>query len=137
MVTRQLRFADLARGKNKKIASNYETGNAHLISNIIENGKILMLCDTALHRDLGGTTISYARIAKSNNLHRIHGIFPITSAACSAWMEIMFTGKILRRKNVLTRFIAANFVLILLLLKRMLSLTLDTSRQIFKANTEK
>jgi hypothetical protein len=93
-------------------------GDWHLLANIISTGKVVMLPHVAVHRALGGATESYRHIAKSLGLPMIQAVFPTLTAACGAWIEIVFRGGLFKQKMLLQRVILACGIFFLLLLKK-------------------
>lgn len=63
-------------------------GDWLLVARIAAIGKAKTLSEISLHRDVGGTSVSYQNIVKSLGLARIHGTFPFTSIAIRAWRDI-------------------------------------------------
>lgn len=89
----------------------------HLLANIVSIGKTRMLPYVSLHRELGGATASYWKIAKTLGLPKIQAIFPMATVACRAWIDIIFKGQLYKKRNILIRCVLANVVFILVALK--------------------
>lgn len=96
----------------KVSTSNAMGADWHLIANIVSIGKVVMCSEVAVHRDLGGATVSYRKIAKSLDLPMIQAVFPMTTIALGAAMNIVFTGTIYKKRSLTTRIILAGKVFI-------------------------
>ena len=88
-------------------------GDWHLIANIVSTGKTKMLTSVVVHRELGGATASYQKIAKSMGLPRIQAIFPMLTIAAGAWMSIVASGAAYKRRGALERIFLAGMVVLL------------------------
>jgi len=64
-------------------------GDWLLIAEIAFFGKVLALRDFAVHRELGGATLSYKKIASTLGLSSLHGLFPMTSIACATFSDVI------------------------------------------------
>jgi len=92
-------------------------GDWHLLANIVSTGKTIMLPPVSVHRELGGATTSYWKIAKSLGLPKIQAVFPMAATASGAWLNIIFNGQLYKTRNILSRFALANVVFIIVILK--------------------
>ncbi|MEH6544553.1 MAG: glycosyltransferase family 2 protein [Porticoccaceae bacterium] len=92
-------------------------GDWHLLANIVSSGKIKMLTSVSVHRELGGATDSYRKIAESLGLPKIQAVFPMMTVAGGAWVDIVFKGQLYKKRNILYRLLAANIVFVLVALK--------------------
>jgi len=64
-------------------------GDWLLIANIVFMGKVKVFSDISVHRELGGASTNFKKIVETLGLPRIQGVFPATSIACGAWMDIV------------------------------------------------
>ncbi len=96
---------------------NVMGGDWHLIANIVSIGKVRMSAAVSVHRELGGATTSYRQIAKSLGLPLIQAMFPMTTIAFGAWKNIVLEGKIYKNRSVINRFILADIVFSIVILK--------------------
>jgi len=64
-------------------------GDWLLIAEIAFFGKVLTLKGFAVHRELGGATVSYKKIASTLGLSSFHGFFPFISIACATLSEVI------------------------------------------------
>ncbi|MBQ0798497.1 MAG: glycosyltransferase family 2 protein [Porticoccaceae bacterium] len=98
---------------------NTMAGDWHLLANIVSTGKTRMLTSVSVHRELGGATASYRKIAESLGLPKIQAVLPMATAACGAWKNIIFNGQLYKSRNILRRVALANVVFIVVALKNM------------------
>lgn len=96
---------------------NVMGGDWHLIANIASIGKVRMSAAVSVHRELGGATTSYRQIAKSLGLPMIQAILPMTTIAFGAWKNIVHDGKIYKNRSLIIRFILADIVFFIIILK--------------------
>lgn len=90
-------------------------GDWLLIANIVSLGKARVITEISVHRELGGATASYQKIANSLGLSKIHALVPMLSIAVSAWLDIVIKGNAFKSRSVLDRLvvgIAVYFVII-------------------------
>lgn len=92
-------------------------GDWHLISNIVSAGKTRMSSVVSVHRELGGATVSYKKIAKSLGLSPIQAIFPMTAIAFGACKNIVFSGAAYKKRNILARVMLGAFVWLLVIFR--------------------
>ena len=103
MQTNRIRLVDIP---------NTLGGDWHLLANIVSSGKVKMLSSTSLYRDLGGATNSYLKIVQQLGLPRIQAWFPMFTAACGAWKEIVYSGQMFKTRNMAVRLVLANVVFV-------------------------
>lgn len=104
----------------KIVVPNAMGGDWHLLANIVSTGKSRMNSNVIVHRELGGATESYRKIAKSLGLPAIQAIFPMTTVAFGAWKNIVFAGMAYKTRSVLIRIILAEVVFLIIIAKPIL-----------------
>jgi hypothetical protein len=82
-------------------------GDWLLIAAIVFMGKAKVLSGTAVHREMGGATTSYRKIAESLGLPMYQARFPMLSIAISASIGIASGDRVFSSKHEVERFIAA------------------------------
>lgn len=92
-------------------------GDWLLIANVASAGKIKTILDTSVYRELGGATASYQQIVASLGLSKLQGIFPMSTIAMSAWMDIVKNGVAYQHRTMLSRFIIACLVFAVIITK--------------------
>lgn len=107
-------------------------GDWHLIAGLASQGKIRTIPDIQVHRELGGATASYQQIAHSLRLPRMQGIFPMTSVAASAWIDIVIKGPTYQSRLIFVRLLLGLTVVGVILLKRLLGYSKQTAKLIIK-----
>jgi glycosyltransferase involved in cell wall biosynthesis len=83
--------------------TNTMGGDWQVIANIVSMGKTTMIPEISVHRELGEHTTSYQAITKSLGIAKIQAILPMSSIACSAWMDIVAKGRAFKSRPVLMR----------------------------------
>ncbi len=99
------------------LVPNTMGGDWHLIANIISTGKSKMISLVSVHRELGGATASYRKIAKSLGLPTIQAFFPMTTIAFGAFESIVFTGSAYRKRDFVVRVVLAGVVFFLVVVR--------------------
>jgi glycosyltransferase involved in cell wall biosynthesis len=92
-------------------------GDWLLIASILSRGRAKTTTSTSLHRDIGGLTSSYQRIAVSLGLRRRQAAFPMLSVASAAWLELVRDGAVYRKHRRLTRVLLGSAVFVAIALK--------------------
>jgi len=88
-----------------------------IVARMAAFGKIIMLNQSSLHRELGGASASYGHIVKSCGLPAIQGIFPLASIAFCALSEIIYNDPSYRSYPLGQRLLVGITVFFVLLLK--------------------
>jgi len=94
----------------KLVMPNVMGGDWHLLANIVSTGKTVMSPAITVHRELGGATESYRKIARSLGLSVVHAIFPMTSIAFSAISNILYKGTAFKKQALSKRIVLASIV---------------------------
>lgn len=68
---------------------NMMGGDWLFVAGMVFMGKAKTLSGISVHRELGGATVSYRKIAESLGLSVFQATFPMSSIALSAWMDIL------------------------------------------------
>jgi glycosyltransferase involved in cell wall biosynthesis len=105
-------------------------GDWILLANIVAIGKVKMLSETSVHRELGGMSASYQNIARINGLPKVQALFPHIYTACSAYNEIMTNKRMYKTLNMYTRFFVAGTVFFLVVSKRPIAHFINASKRI-------
>jgi hypothetical protein len=66
-------------------------------------GKLKMIDDVAVHRELGGATASFRSICASLGISSRYAMFPVLSIASAAFWNIVFAGKVYRERTGVER----------------------------------
>jgi glycosyltransferase involved in cell wall biosynthesis len=103
-------------------------GDWVMIAGLVSIGKAKVIPGVTVHRELGGATGSYRKIADSLGLSNFQAIFPMLSIASSAWVDIMAKGDVYKSRPVLSRFLVAGIVFFLIPLNQ----TIKYARAILK-----
>lgn len=111
---------------------NVMGGDWHLIANMTSFGKAKIIQTTSVHRELGGATASYRKIALSLGISKIHAIFPMTSIAASAWLDIMGGNAGYRMYSFANRMTIACAVFFVIMTKSVLTYFNSAKRKIKK-----
>jgi glycosyltransferase involved in cell wall biosynthesis len=107
-------------------------GDWHVIAALSSMGKIKFITEIQVHRELGGATASYHQIVRSLGLSRMQAIFPMTSVAASAWVDIAIKGAAYHSRSALERLMLASMVFGVILLKRFLGFCKSGAKFIIK-----
>jgi hypothetical protein len=91
-------------------------------------GKVRIIPEISIHRDLGGATVTYRKIANSLGLPTIQAIFPKSSVAVSACMDIVLKGKAHKSRPVLARIMAGGVVFFMIMLKSVIEYLASAAR---------
>ena len=81
-------------------------GDWLLIASIIFMGKSKVVFEISVHRELGGATLSFRKIANSLGLPKFQEIFPMTSVAIGACMDIVIRNSVYRSQPAIKRWAA-------------------------------
>ena len=92
-------------------------GDWLLIASVLSRGKAKTTTSTSLHRDIGGLTSSYQRIAVSLGLGPRQAAFPMLSVASAAWLDLVRNAVVYRRHPRLTRLLLGSAVFVAIALK--------------------
>lgn len=76
-----------------------------MLAQIVSIGKARMVSDVSVHRELGGATVSYQKIANSLGLPKVQAIFPTATIALYAWLDITIKGKAFKSRPVMVRLL--------------------------------
>jgi glycosyltransferase involved in cell wall biosynthesis len=109
---------------------NVMGGDWHLIANIVSLGKTKVIPEISVHRELGGATATYKQIASQLGLSKIHAIFPMSSTAIGAWMDVMRTGVAYEAHSRLSRLAIASTILIVIMAKSVFVYSCAVTRRI-------
>ena len=85
------------------------------IACVAASGKLVMLDQTTVHRELGGASQSHAQTAKSLGLPRMHALFPYISIAANAFADIAAKGSPYQQYGRVQRRLAGALVFLVLL----------------------
>ena len=80
-------------------------GDWLLIANIVFMGKVKVFPDISVHRELGGASTNFKKIVESLGLPKIQGLFPATSIAYGAMLDIVKNSLTYQLKPFLIRAI--------------------------------
>jgi hypothetical protein len=86
----------------------------------------------AVHRDLGGATVSYRQIAESLGLPTIQAVFPMTTIALGAAMDIVIAGAAYKKRGLPTRLLLAGVVFLLVISRPTFRYTARVKRRLTK-----
>lgn len=92
-------------------------GDWLLIAGIVSLGKAKTITGIFLHREIGGLTTTYERIATSLGLRSVQAAFPMFSIASAAWLNIVRDGAVYRRYPGLTRLALGSAAFVVIALK--------------------
>lgn len=92
-------------------------GDWFFLANIISMGKARVVHNTSIHRELGGATATYRKIANSLGLPAIQALLPMVSIAMGSFMDIAVKGKAYRSRSRLDRFLVGGIVFFIIILK--------------------
>jgi glycosyltransferase involved in cell wall biosynthesis len=92
-------------------------GDWLLISSIAYFGKIKVISNVSVHRELGGATVSYKKIAASLGLPKIQGLFPNISIATSALVDIVKKNAIYSSEPISTKFFVGIIIFLVIMVK--------------------
>jgi glycosyltransferase involved in cell wall biosynthesis len=92
-------------------------GDWLLVASVLSRGKAKTTTGTSLHRDIGGLTSSYQRIAVSLGLRRRQAAFPMLSVASAAWLDLVRDGAVYHKHRRLTRLLIGSAVFVAVALK--------------------
>ena len=79
-------------------------GDWLFMANAAARGKVVMLAETSVHRELGGATASYADIARVLGLPSLRAVFPHVSIAAHAFSDIAFRSPTYKNLPACTRY---------------------------------
>ena len=114
------------------VTPNTIGGDWHCIANIVSVGKTRMSSAVAVHRDLGGATVSYRKIAESLGLPTIQAVFPMTTTALGAAMDIVIAGAAYKKRGLPTRLLLAGVVFLLVISRPTFRYTARVKRRLTK-----
>ena len=89
-------------------------------------GKIVMLNETAVHRELGGASQTLSQAAKSLGLPRMHAVFPYLSIAANAFADISIDGSSYEKYSIRQRRLAGALVFLVLLVRAFTTSIVET-----------
>jgi glycosyltransferase involved in cell wall biosynthesis len=92
-------------------------GDWLIVANIISRGKAKTLPEISVHRELGGATVSYEKIAVSLGIPKIQAMLPIFTVAISAWKDILINRAGYEVYPFFWRFLLGNIVFFTILTK--------------------
>lgn len=92
-------------------------GDWLFLGNIISMGKARVVQNSSIHRELGGATATYRKIASSLGLPAIQALLPMVSIAMGAFMDIAVKGEAYRFRSRLDRFWVGGIVFFIIMLK--------------------
>jgi glycosyltransferase involved in cell wall biosynthesis len=87
--------------------TNFMGSDWLFIANMAARGKVVMLAETGVHRELGGATASYQDIAQVLGLTPLEALFPHLFIAAHAFSEIAFRSPAYRNHLWPTRYVWA------------------------------
>lgn len=96
---------------------NVMGGDWHLMANIVSLGRARLCSRVSVHRELGGATTSYRKIAHSLGLSRIQAIFPMASIAVGAFENILISGESYKSRGFGSRLVLATIVFLVVFIK--------------------
>lgn len=111
-----------------------------IVARMAAFGKIIMLREMSLHRELGGASASYCHMVKTCGLPIIQGIFPLVSIAICALSEIISKDSSYRVYPFVQRVsvgIAVFFVLLCKTIAKPFSFKVITSSFVMKLSSRK
>ena len=114
------------------VTPNTIGGDWHCIANIVSVGKTRMSSAVTVHRDMGGATVSYRQIAKSLGLPTIQAVFPMTTTALGAAMDIVIAGAAYKKRGLPTRLLLAGVVFLLVISRPTFRYTARVKRRLTK-----
>lgn len=97
---------------NELEVKNVLGGDWLLIAALAFIGKIKVISDVSIHRELGGATTSYRRIAETLELSKINYIFPMLTIAVNIWIDIVITNNVYSKRTRLERVCLATIIAI-------------------------
>jgi len=92
-------------------------GDWIFIANAAARGKVVMLAETSVHRELGGATASYADIARVLGLPSLRAVFPHVFIAAHAFSDIAFRSPTYKNRLACTRYAWAAGAFVCIVLK--------------------
>ncbi len=107
-------------------------GDWFMIANIVSTGKAMIIPEICIHRELGGATASFAQMVKMMGLPKIQALFPMSSIAVSAWMDIMANDVAYKNHSIGERLLVASIVFVVIFIKKISSLSQAITRKIRK-----
>lgn len=87
--------------------TNFMGSDWLFVANMAARGKVVMLAETCVHRELGGATASYQAIAKVLGLPPLEALFPHVFIAAHAFCEIAFRSPAYGNHRSPTRYVWA------------------------------
>jgi len=96
---------------------NIMGGDWLMIACIVFLGKAKVLTETSVHRELGGATVSYAKIASTLGLPKFQAMFPMFSVAINSWKDIVIREAIFMERSPVERFFVGGIVFLVIILK--------------------
>jgi glycosyltransferase involved in cell wall biosynthesis len=94
-------------------------GDWIMMAELVSIGKAKMIPEITVHRELGGATASYRQIADLLGLSNFQAVFPMLSIASSAWMDIMAKDGVCKSRSILSRFLVAGIVFLVIPLNQL------------------
>jgi Glycosyl transferase family 2 len=107
-------------------------GDWLLLANIVSLGKAKVIPETSVHRELGGATMSYQKIASGLGLPKMHAMFPMISIASSAWLDIVVKGVAIKSRPVFVRLMVGAIVFLVIMSKNKIVYFVTVARSCLK-----
>ena len=89
-------------------------------------GKLVMLDETAVHRELGGASQTLSQATKSLGLPRIHAVLPYLTIAVNAFADIAIDGSSYENYSIHQRRLAGALVFLVLLVRALTTSVVET-----------
>ena len=107
-------------------------GDWLMIARIVSMGKSEVIPETSIHRELGGASASYQQIAASLGISRIYAIFPMSTIAMSAWLDVIAKGAAYKDHSIFVRLAVACGVFAVIMAKSVLVYSRAAARHIIR-----
>lgn len=107
-------------------------GDWLMIARIVSMGKSEVIPETSIHRELGGASASYQQIAASLGISRIYAIFPMSTIAMSAWLDVVAKGAAYKDHSIFVRLAVACGVFAVIMAKSVLVYSRAAARHIIR-----
>jgi glycosyltransferase involved in cell wall biosynthesis len=117
--------------KKIKIRSTI-AGDWHMLANLAAKGPVVMLRNTYVNRNLGGSSTSYLKIAKIGNLPKIEAFFPMPMAAWNSVLEILKYGYFFKKKSYFSRALLSVTIFTILLFRPLIAFPFKLTRFMYK-----
>ena len=90
-------------------------GDWLLIAALAFTGKIKVVPEVVVHRELGGATTSFRKITQALGISRLNSLFPMTSIAANVWSDIVMANSVYHSRPILERIVAGTIVVFVIL----------------------